>query len=235
MVLTDDNFASIVAAVEEGRGIYDNIQKSIMLLLSGNLGEVLIIFCAALFGMNLPLTAVLLLWINMVTDGAPALAYSVDPYGTDIMLRKPKSREEGILPTSKLALLGVLGTVGSMLALGLFFYFGGNTDSSSQLIHAQTMVFNFVVLYEVILIFVIRNTYQVPFLANRWVWAAAIMSVVLQALLMYTPLAPVFKIVPLGWIDLGALFCAGALFAAASLIYQLVMRWQGEERPGRPC
>lgn len=233
LVLLDDSFTHIVNAIEEGRGIYDNIQKSIMLLLSGNLGEVLIIFLAALFGMNLPLTAVLLLWINMVTDGAPALAYSVDPYGTDIMLRRPKPRDEGILPGSKLALLGVLGSVGSLLALAIFFHFGGNSDSSTQLIHAQTMVFNFVVLYEVILIFVIRNSYQVPFFANRWVWGAAIMSIVLQALLMYTPLAPIFKIVPLGWSDLGALASAGALFSAASLIYQQVMRWQDD--PDKLC
>jgi len=227
-VLLDDSFTHIVNAIEEGRGIYDNIQKSIMLLLSGNLGEVLIIFLAALFGLNLPLTAVLLLWINMVTDGAPALAYSVDPYGTDIMSRRPKPREEGILPASKLALLGVLGTVGSLLALTLFFQFGGNSPEPGRLIYAQTMVFNFVVLYEVILTFVIRNSYQVPFFANRWVWAAALLSIALQALLMYTPLAAVFKIVPIGWRDILALLCAGALFAAASLIYQLVMRWQGD-------
>lgn len=229
LVLLDDSFTHIVNAIEEGRGIYDNIQKSIMLLLSGNLGEVLIIFLAALFGMNLPLTAVLLLWINMVTDGAPALAYSVDPYGTDIMLRKPKPRKEGILPKSKLALLGVLGTVGSLVALAIFFYCGGASDSARQLIYAQTMVFNFVVLYEVILTFVIRSSYQVPFFANRWVWAAALLSVVLQAALMYTPLAGVFRIVPLGWSDLTALASAGILFAAVSLIYQMVTRWQGEQ------
>lgn len=226
LVLLDDSFTHIVNAIEEGRGIYDNIQKSIMLLLSGNLGEVLIIFCAALFGMNLPLTAVLLLWINMVTDGAPALAYSVDPYGSDIMLRRPKPREEGILPVPKLALLGVLGTVGSVLALVLFFQFGGTSESPQRLIYAQTMVFNFVVLYEVILTFVIRMSYQVPFLTNRWVWAAALMAVGLQALLMYTPLAEVFKIVPLGLSDLGFLFAAGALFALTSMIYQQVAgRW----------
>lgn len=222
-VLLDDSFTHIVNAIEEGRGIYDNIQKSIMLLLSGNLGEVLIIFFAAMFGMNLPLTAVLLLWINMVTDGAPALAYSVDPYGTEIMLRKPKPRDEGILPNSKLLLLGVLGSAGTAIALTLFYFYGGAVDSSTQLMHAQTMVFNFVVLYEVVLIFVIRNSYQVPFFANCWVWAAALFSVLLQALLMYTPLAVVFKIVPLGRTDLAILFAAGALFALISLIYQALM------------
>ena len=226
-VLLDDSFTHIVNAIEEGRGIYDNIQKSIMLLLSGNLGEVLIIFFAALFGLNLPLTAILLLWINMVTDGAPALAYSVDPYGKDIMLRKPKPRDEGILPTPKLVLLGVLGSVGTAIALGLFSFFGGAADSPAQLMHAQTMVFNFVVLYEVILIFVIRSSYQVSFFANRWVWAAAVLSLLLQALLMYTPLAVIFKIVPLGGSALAALLAAGVLFAALSLLYQAVMARRG--------
>ena len=219
-VLLDDSFTHIVNAIEEGRGIYDNIQKSIMLLLSGNLGEVLIIFLAVLLGMNLPLTAILLLWINMVTDGAPALAYSVDPYGRDIMLRQPKSREEGILPRPKLVLLGVLGCAGTAIALTLFHYFGGTSDSPVELMRAQTMVFNFVVLYEVILIFVIRTGYQVPFWANKWVWAAAILSVVLQAILMYTPLAAVFKISPLGLADVAVLSAGGLLFGLVAILYQ---------------
>ncbi len=223
-VLLDNSFTHIVNAIEEGRGIYDNIQKSIMLLLSGNLGEVLIIFLAVLFGMNLPLTAILLLWINMVTDGAPALAYSVDPYGRDIMLRPPKPREEGILPGAKLALLAVLGCVGTAIALTLFHLFGGNSELPGELMRAQTVVFNFVVLYEVILIFVIRSGYQVPFLANKWVWAAATLSVVLQAMLMYTPLATVFKITPLGLVDVCALLGGGLLFGLASLLYQVIVR-----------
>ena len=86
------------------------------------------------------------------------------------------------------------------------------------------MVFNFVVLYEVILTFVIRSSYHVPLFTNRWVWAAASLAIALQALLMYTPLAGVFKIVPLGWFDLAALFAAGLLFAGASLVYQLAFR-----------
>ena len=219
-VLLDNSFTHIVNAIEEGRGIYDNIQKSVMLLLSGNLGEVLIIFLAALFGMNLPLTAILLLWINMVTDGAPALAYSVDPYGQDIMLRRPKPRKEGILPGAKLALLGVLGCVGTAIALTLFHSFGGGSDDPGELMRAQTLVFNFVVLYEVILIFVIRKGYKVPFWANKWVWAAAVLSVVMQGFLMYTPLAAVFKITPLGFYDISALFGGGLLFLLVALFYQ---------------
>ncbi len=227
-VLLDDSFTHIVNAIEEGRGIYDNIQKSIMLLLSGNLGEVLIIFLATLFGMNLPLTAILLLWINLVTDGAPALAYSVDPYGKEIMRRPPKSRDEGILPVPRLALLGLLGLLGTAIALALFGRFGGNSADPQALVHAQTVVFNFVVLYEVILTFVIRAGYQVPFWSNRWIWAAVLLSVVLQGLLMYTPLAAVFRVVPLTGAEIAELLAGGILFALLAFLCQAgVRRWLG--------
>ena len=196
-VLLDDSFTHIVNAIREGRGIYDNIQKSIMLLLSGNFGEVLIIFLAVMTGMNLPLTAILLLWINMVTDGAPALAFSVDPYGTDIMTRQPKVSNESILPLDKLLLIGVLGTIGTGLGLLLFISHGGMDSGGEKLLLGQTMVFNFVVLYEVVLVFVIRRDYQVPLFSNKWVWAAAAFSILLQFVLMYTPLRDIFKIVAL--------------------------------------
>ncbi|MBU0731192.1 MAG: cation-translocating P-type ATPase [Proteobacteria bacterium] len=217
-VLLDDSFSHIVNAIEEGRGIYDNIQKSIMLLLSGNLGEVLIIFLAVIFGLNLPLTAILLLWINMVTDGAPALAYSVDPYGEKIMHRKPKPRSEGILPLRHLVLIGVLGVIGTIIALLIFIRFGG-AAGSDELILGQTMVFNFVVLYEVILVFVIRTGYQVPFFSNPWIWASVVFSIALQALLMYTPLYSLFKIVPLSIPELGFLALGGCAFYVGFLIY----------------
>lgn len=209
-VLLDDSFSHIVNAIREGRGIYDNIQKSIMLLLSGNFGEVLIISLAVMTGMNLPLTAILLLWINMITDGAPALAFSVDPYGTDIMTRKPKGGKESILPLDKLILIGVLGSLGTALALLLFCSHGGTSSDPDQLRLGQTMVFNFVVLYEVVLVFVIRRDYQVPLFSNSWVWAAAGLSILLQFVLMYTPLRDIFKIVALDSRQLT--FLAGAAF-----------------------
>ena len=218
-VLLDDSFSNIVSAIEEGRGIYDNIQKSIMLLLSGNLGEVLIIFLAVISGFNLPLTAVMLLWINMVTDGAPALAYSVDNYGKDIMFRKPKPGGEGILPRAKLALIGSLGIIGTLIALFLFSSYGGRSSEEAELIRAQTMVFNFVVLYEVVLVFVIRQGYQVPFFSNIYIWLSVLLSVSLQAVLMYTPLQQYFKVAPLNGPELAALLLAGLFFYISFLFY----------------
>jgi Ca2+-transporting ATPase len=211
-VLLDDSFSHIVSAIEEGRGIYDNIQKSIMLLLSGNLGEVLIIFLAVILGLNLPLTAIMLLWINMVTDGAPALAFSVDHYGRDIMLRKPKPEKEWILPRPKLMLITSLGIVGTIIALFLFFLFGGSSGEERELVRARTMVFNFVVLYEMILVFVIRHGYQVAFFSNGYIWASVLLSGLLQAVLMYTPLQGYFKLAALNGDELAALLIAGFSF-----------------------
>ncbi len=225
-VLTDDSFAHIVGAIEEGRGIYDNIQKSIMLLLSGNLGEVLIVFLAVILGMNLPLTAVMLLWINMVTDGAPALAYSVDGYSDQIMERAPKPKGEGILPGDKLLLLLVLGVVGTCIALALFVWSGGSGDND-RLVLSRTMVFNFVVCYEMILVFVIRQGYGVSFFTNPFIWLAVMVSVALQALILYTPLAHYFGVVALGREHLLQLGGASLFFYLLAVLYQSGSRlWQ---------
>lgn len=216
-VLLDDSFTSIVDGVEEGRGIYENIQKSIMLLLSGNLMEVLIIFIAVLLGFNLPLTALLLLWINLITDGAPALAYCVDPYGENIMQRPPIPTSEGILPAARLRLLIALGVAGTVIGLSLFHFSGGNLAGASTLERAQTMTFNYIVLYEMLLVFVIRRSYQVKLFTNLWLWSAVIFSILMQAIIMYSPLAKLFHVTPLGIIDLSQLFAATALFGVFCL------------------
>ncbi|MCK5915516.1 MAG: cation-transporting P-type ATPase, partial [Deltaproteobacteria bacterium] len=223
-VLLDDSFSHIINAIEEGRGIYDNIQKSIMLLLSGNLGEVLIIFLAVLLGWNLPLTAVMLLWINMVTDGAPALAFSVDGYGRNIMQRPPKPRDEAILTGRKLALITVLGVAGTLIALAIFRLTGGASGLESEITKARTMVFNFVVLYEMILVFIIRREYDVPFFSNAWVWGAVIFSIMLQAILMYTPMAFYFKLSPLSFFDLTKLLSGCLAFYLVFIVYQIVKK-----------
>jgi len=231
-VLLDDSFTHIVNAIEEGRGIYDNIQKSIMLLLSGNLGEVLIIFLAVILGFNLPLTAILLLWINMVTDGAPALAFSVDPYGADIMRRPPKPREEEILPIGKIAIIGVLGVVGTIIALTIFEIFGGRSTVATEIIRGQTMVFNFVVIYEVILVFVIRHSYRVPFFSNIWVWGSVFLSLLLQGLIMYTPLYELFNVVPLGFKEILVILAGGLFVWAAAIFYYNIIQPFNHRRKG---
>lgn len=122
MVLIDDNFASIVSAVEEGRGIYDNIQKVLQFLLSCNFGEILLMFIASLFGWPAPLLPIQLLWINLVTDGLPALALSLEPPEPDIMDRKPRRPTESILSTQlgfAILIHGALVGLVGLLAFGL--------------------------------------------------------------------------------------------------------------------
>ncbi len=214
-VLLDDSYSNIVNAIEEGRGIYDNIQKTIMHLLSGNLSEVLIIFLAVLFQWNLPLTAIMLLWINLITDGAPALALAVDPYSKDTMKQKPKKSREGILPKRKLALISLLGVAATIIALTIFKLFGG---SSNDPLIAQTMVFLFVVLSETILVLLIRDYYHTPFFANKWIWIAIVGSLFLQFLVMYTPLRNVFEIAALSFYQLGVVGFGALILVGVSLI-----------------
>lgn len=214
-VLLDDSFATIVDAIEEGRGIYDNIQKTIMHLLSGNLSEVLIIFLAVLFGWNLPLTAIMLLWINLITDGAPALALAVDPYSKDTMKQKPKKANEGILPKTKLALISILGVGATVISLIIFKMFGGTGE---DLITAQTMTFLFVVLSEIVLVLLIRDYYGTDFFSNKWIWIAIFGSLALQFLIMYTSINQIFNLVPLTLSQLGVVGIGTLIFVAISLV-----------------
>jgi Ca2+-transporting ATPase len=193
-VLLDDSFTHIVNAIEEGRGIYDNIQKTLMLLLSGNTCEVLIIFLAVILGWNLPLTAIMLLWINLITDGAPALALSVDPYAKNIMKKKPKNSKEGILSKEKLSLIFVRGILMALVALTIFYLFGGASEDPSKIAVAQSIVFTFVVISETLLVLIIRDYYKTPFFSNKWVWFAVMGSILLQAILLFTPLREIFGI-----------------------------------------
>ncbi len=216
-VLLDDSFTNIVNAIEEGRGIYDNIQKTIMHLLSGNLGEVLIIFLAVILGFNLPLTAILLLWINLITDGAPALAFSVDPYNKNIMKRKP-IKDKSILPKDKLILIAVLGFISSLIALFLFKLFGGS-GNDLELELAQTMIFTYVVISEIILIFIIRNQYKIKQFTNSYLWFAILFSILMQIFLIFTPLREIFNLQVLGFVEIIAIFLAGIIFFISYLIY----------------
>ncbi len=197
LVLVDNSFANIVNAIEEGRGIYDNIQKSVMHLLSGNLSEVLIIFLAALAGWDLPLTAIMLLWINLVSDGAPAVALAIDPYGEDIMRRQPKPLKEGILPRPHLLLIILMGLYSMVGALLLFHHFGG--AGGQQVMLGQTVVFTYLVLSELVLLLNIRIFFDVRMFSNRWLWIAIAGSFLAQLILLYTPLRQPFGLVPLSW------------------------------------
>jgi Ca2+-transporting ATPase len=204
IVLADDNFASIVAAIEEGRTIFANIRKFLRYLLSSNIGEVLAMFFGVLFAgaiglgadgngaVVLPLLATQILWVNLVTDGLPALALGLDPPYPGIMQRPPRPRGEGVLTRRMWA--GIV-LVGAVMAAGTLFVLdaglpGGLFEGSGDLRHARTMAFNTLVLFSLFNVFNARSDERSAFgdaLANQWLLGAVAVSLLLQMLVIYVP------------------------------------------------
>ena len=122
MVITDDNFASIAAAVEEGRGVYDNIKKTLQYLLAGNLGELLVMTVSVIAGLPIPLLPIHLLWINLVTDGLPALALATDPIDPDVMKRPPRRRDERFTDRGFVATMILTGILTAGVSLSVYLY-----------------------------------------------------------------------------------------------------------------
>jgi P-type Ca2+ transporter type 2C len=215
MILTDDNFSSIVSAVEEGRGIFDNIRKFVNYLLSSNLGEITAILFASLFGLPLPLTAIQILWVNLVTDGLPATALGLDPHAGGIMKRKPRPPRENILSKD---LKWDIITFGVLMGLGvlvLFWLYQG-----SGLLKAQTIAFTSLVLFELVRLQSIRMDYKLSIFSNKWLIGAVILSLLLQLATIYTPASKWFKTVPLSLMDWGVMIAACLVLY---VVYRVVM------------
>jgi Ca2+-transporting ATPase len=200
MVVTDDNFASIVSAVEEGRTVYANILKAVHFLLSCNVSEILVMLVATLVGSPLPLLPIQILWINLVTDGLPALALAVDPPEPDVMRRPPLDPREPVLEKGRLVLMGSQGfllALVAVLAFGQSFYVQGQS-----LEQARTLTFVVMVLAQLFHAFACRSTQHsiltLGFLTNRALMAAVVLSALLQGLIIQLPWTQeVFKVVPL--------------------------------------
>jgi Ca2+-transporting ATPase len=187
MTLTDDNFASIVAAVEEGRAIFNNIKKYLMYLLSSNIGEIGLMLGAALLGLPLPLTAVQILYVNLATDGLPALALAVDPPEEDLMRRPPRNRRIGIF-TRPVIVLMVVGGLWSMMVNLAFFHW--LLSSGRDLREAMAMIFGLLVMIEFFKAYNFRSdrvsALQRPF-ANRWLNVVVVAELGLLVLIIYLP------------------------------------------------
>lgn len=196
IILTNDNFASIVDAVEEGRGVYSNIKKFVGYLISCNLAEILTIFIAVAIGLPLPLVALQILWVNLVTDGFPALALSADPVDPGIMNFKPRDPKENIITKMFGIRMVILTIIISILTLSIFRFF-----LSDSLLKAQTMAFTAFVLLEIIAVFIVRAHYTNKLFSNSYLWGAAFISTILQVLLIYSPLNKVFTTMPLNIIE----------------------------------
>jgi Ca2+-transporting ATPase len=187
MMLTDDNFASIVAAVEEGRGVFGNIKKYLMYLLSSNIGEIGLMAGSALLGLPLPLTAVQILYVNLATDGLPALALSVDPPEKDLMKRKPRNPRTGIFTRPVVTLMVLGGLWSAFINLGLFTW---ALNSGRSLEEAMTMTFVSLVLIQFFKAYNFRSdrlsVLNKP-LANKWLNMAVGWEMVLLILIVYLP------------------------------------------------
>jgi len=187
MTLTDDNFASIVAAVEEGRGVFGNIKKYLMYLLSSNIGEIGLMAGSALLGLPLPLTAVQILYVNLATDGLPALALSVDPAEKDLMKRKPRNQKTGIFTRPVVALMLAGGIWSTVINLGLFIW---AMNSGRSLEQAMTMTFVSLVLVQFFKAYNFRSdrhsVFNRPF-ENKWLNTAILWEAVLLLLIVYVP------------------------------------------------
>ena len=201
MILTDDNFASIVNAVEEGRGIYGNIKKYFGFLLSGNISEVLIVFLTILMGFPLPLVAAQILLINLVTDGFPALALSVDPYEPSVMKQKPRKKNERLFKGLAPYLLWY-PLMMTVAAIALFVY----VYPAEGLQKAQTTVFCTIAMFELFQALSCRSTIysslSVGLFKNKWLIGAVALSASIVAAVVYVPaLQQFFDTVALSWME----------------------------------
>jgi len=165
MIITDDNFASIVAAVEEGRGIYDNIRKTLQYLLAGNTGELLLMTICVVIGLPTPLLPIHLLWINLVTDGLPALCLATDPIDPDVMKRRPRRRSERITDRSFLGTMFLTGCLTAGVAFAVYLY-GLQTETEEM---ARTEAFAVLVFAELLRAFGGRS-------ATKPVWRISLLS-----------------------------------------------------------
>jgi Ca2+-transporting ATPase len=208
MVLTDDNFATIVAAVEEGRVIYDNVRKFVLFILASNVGEILVMFLGPLLGMPLPLLPLQILWINLLTDGLPALALGVEPAEEDVMRRPPRPPEEGVLGRGTWGYILAVGTLLGVLCLlvALPLFRAGDPVWRTALFTTLT----FAQMAHVLAIRSVRDPlYRRGLLSNLPLLLSVCLTVLLQLAVVYAPpLQAVFRTVALPGSTLG--LCAGA-------------------------
>lgn len=215
LILTDDNFATIVEAVREGRGIYDNIRKAVHFLLSSNIGEILTIFVAMLLGWAAPLLPIQLLWVNLVTDSLPAIALGMEPAEENTMERPPRKNTGSLFGDGlggRILLEGVMIGVLALLAFGIgHVYF----DQENGYAVGRTMAFAVLSLSQLVHAFNMRgegSLGKLPFCSNKWLLMAFVVGGVLQCVvIMMPPLAGIFQVVPLNgeqWLLTAALALA---------------------------
>ncbi|MDD4269883.1 MAG: cation-translocating P-type ATPase [Pirellulaceae bacterium] len=235
MILIDDNFATIVAAVEEGRVIYDNVRKFIKYLLSCNASEVLVMFLGPLCGMPLPLLPLQILWMNLVTDGLPALALGVEPAEEDVMRRPPHSSSESIFGRGTGPFILIAGVILSLASLGgVAFLSLASGEAWLPFVRDaenwQTFLFTTLVFSQMALALCVRSEsnplFRLRLSANPFLLLALLVTVVLQLAVVYAPpLQALFHTRPLGPWELAAVFgITVVVFAAVEVLEKLLVK-----------
>jgi P-type Ca2+ transporter type 2C len=255
IVLVDDNFATIVAAVEEGRAIFANIRKFLRYLLSSNIGEVMTMFFGVLLAdvigltgagegsVVLPLLATQILWINLITDGAPALALGIDPADKGVMSKRPRPRGEGVITARMWAGIFFVGAVmaaGSLLVLDACLP-GGLIEGAGTLAYGQTMAFTTLMMFQLFNVFNARSDERSAFpdlFINPWLWATVGLSLILHVAVIHVPVLQAgFSTVDLSLADW--LICAAVASSVLWLreLSKLVTRLAGAGRfdPSKPA
>ncbi|MFW5902343.1 MAG: cation-translocating P-type ATPase [archaeon] len=224
MILQDDNFTTIRDAISEGRAIFDNIRKVTNQLLSTNSGEVMFVFLGTLIaGLFYPeyftstkaviLTAVMILWVNFISDGPPAIALGEDPKVKGIMKRKPRGREEPIMDKKIMAMIAGTGPIAAISMLPIFFIHIEN------IILAQTMLFVALGLFEIMMFQIIRNDYDLKLTENKHLIAAMSIAVISYPLLLYTPLSRTFGVTSLAINHWGYILLSLIIFMVIEILY----------------
>ena len=224
MVLLDDNFATIVAAVEEGRVIYDNIRRFIKYLLSCNASEIAVMLIGPLLGMPIPLLPLQILWMNLVTDGLPALALGVEPAEKNVMKRPPYSSTESVFGRGMLTFIIVIGIVMSLISIGIGLIAYNAGDPAWQ-----TLLFTTLIFAQLALALEARSEeeslFRLGVFTNRSMIWAIISTLILQLLVVYVPfLQTIFDTDPLGWQDLLTAFLAGLGVIVVVEVWKWFMR-----------
>jgi P-type Ca2+ transporter type 2C len=199
LVLLDDNFATIKSAIEEGRNIYENIRKFVRYLLASNVGEILVMLFAMILALPLPLVPIQILWVNLVTDGLPAMALGLDRPEEDVMKRKPRSPNEGVFSRGlgwKVVSRGFLIGIVTLLAFMIVY-----KQNPENLQYAQTIAFATLVLAQLIHVFDCRSEKSVlsrnPFGNQYLVWAVVSSLALMIAVIYYPPFQPIFHTLPI--------------------------------------
>jgi Ca2+-transporting ATPase len=225
MILVDDNFASIIAAVEEGRGVFDNIRKTLIYLLTGNAAELIVMFAAAVAGLPLPLLPLQLLWINVVTDGLPALALVMDPPEAGVMTRPPRLPGEPMLGRPEWTAIISTGLLEAAVTLAAFIWALGAGDVND----ARNLAFSVLVFCELLRAFAARSAtrlfWEVGALTNIRLLAVVVLSIVLQMGLHQLEITQtVFEIGPMSLRDFALTFLLGLVPVSVIELLKLFRR-----------